>query len=93
MNVDGSNVRSALLIGAELDAATPFEASIKTRKRFPHSGLIGRGFACRRRVRGQPGRRLPGYRQAPGAQAAGQPAGLRNVSERVPAAYGEPTGH
>ena len=41
VNVDGSKVQSALLIGEELDAATPFAGSLEVRKRFPNSSLIG----------------------------------------------------
>jgi pimeloyl-ACP methyl ester carboxylesterase len=41
VDVDGSKVASTLLIGEELDAATPFEGSLEVRKRFPHASLIG----------------------------------------------------
>ncbi|NKQ58779.1 alpha/beta hydrolase [Amycolatopsis sp. K13G38] len=41
VNVDGTKVASALLIGEELDAATPFAGSVEVRKRFPNSSLIG----------------------------------------------------
>jgi pimeloyl-ACP methyl ester carboxylesterase len=38
--VNGSRVRSALLIDETLDAATPFEGSLEVRSRFPNSALI-----------------------------------------------------
>lgn len=41
VQVDGSKASSALLIGEELDAATPFEGSLEVRSRFPNSRLIG----------------------------------------------------
>jgi pimeloyl-ACP methyl ester carboxylesterase len=41
VNVNGAKVQSALLIGEEQDAATPFTGSLETRKRFPHASLIG----------------------------------------------------
>jgi pimeloyl-ACP methyl ester carboxylesterase len=40
VNVDGSKVKSALLIDETLDAATPFAGSLEVRKRFPTSSLI-----------------------------------------------------
>jgi hypothetical protein len=40
VDVDGSKVKSALLIDETLDAATPFEGSLEVRKRFPNSSLI-----------------------------------------------------
>jgi pimeloyl-ACP methyl ester carboxylesterase len=40
VDVDGSGVRGALLISETLDAATPFEGSLETRRRFPHASLI-----------------------------------------------------
>ncbi|HJQ46285.1 MAG TPA: alpha/beta hydrolase, partial [Amycolatopsis sp.] len=41
VNVDGAKVAGALLIGEELDAATPFSGSLEVRKRFPNASLIG----------------------------------------------------
>ena len=41
VEIDGAKVASALLIGEELDAATPFSGSIEVRKRFPNASLIG----------------------------------------------------
>jgi pimeloyl-ACP methyl ester carboxylesterase len=41
VEVDGSKVKSGLLIGEELDAATPFTGSIEVRKRYPNARLIG----------------------------------------------------
>jgi pimeloyl-ACP methyl ester carboxylesterase len=38
--VDGSQVRSALLIDETLDAATPYTGSLEVRKRFPNASLI-----------------------------------------------------
>jgi pimeloyl-ACP methyl ester carboxylesterase len=38
--VDGSKVRSVLLIDETLDAATPFEGSLEVRKLYPNSSLI-----------------------------------------------------
>ncbi|MBQ0924833.1 alpha/beta hydrolase [Saccharopolyspora endophytica] len=40
VEVDGSEVESALLISEELDAATPFPGALEARKRFPNSSLI-----------------------------------------------------
>ncbi|WP_158893280.1 alpha/beta hydrolase [Amycolatopsis anabasis] len=41
VDVDGSRVAGALLVGEELDAATPFEGSLEVRRRFPNARLIG----------------------------------------------------
>lgn len=38
--VNGSGIKSALLIDETLDAATPFEGSLYVRKLFPHSVLL-----------------------------------------------------
>ena len=38
--VNGSGIKSALLIDETLDAATPFEGSLYVRKIFPHSVLL-----------------------------------------------------
>ncbi|MGH3493128.1 MAG: alpha/beta fold hydrolase [Sciscionella sp.] len=38
--VNGSKVKSALLIDEELDAATPYPGSLEVRKLYPHSSLI-----------------------------------------------------
>jgi pimeloyl-ACP methyl ester carboxylesterase len=40
VNVDGSKIKSALLINQTLDAATPFEGSLELRRRFPKASLI-----------------------------------------------------
>jgi pimeloyl-ACP methyl ester carboxylesterase len=40
MKIDGSKIKSALLIDETLDAATPYEGSLEVRKLFPHSSLI-----------------------------------------------------
>jgi pimeloyl-ACP methyl ester carboxylesterase len=40
MNIDGSGVANALLVGETLDAATPFEGSIEVRRRFPNARLL-----------------------------------------------------
>ncbi|WP_020672025.1 alpha/beta hydrolase [Amycolatopsis nigrescens] len=40
VEVDGRKVAGALLIGETLDAATPFEGSLETRRRFPKASLI-----------------------------------------------------
>ncbi|WP_431902354.1 alpha/beta hydrolase [Amycolatopsis thermoflava] len=40
-DVDGRGVAGALLIGEELDAATPFAGNLEVRRRFPRSSLIG----------------------------------------------------
>lgn len=40
MQVDGSKVRSVLMIDETLDAATPYPGSIEVRKRFPGAVLI-----------------------------------------------------
>lgn len=40
VQVDGSQVSSALLIDETLDAATPFEGSLEVRKLFPHASLL-----------------------------------------------------
>ncbi|MFD8815698.1 alpha/beta fold hydrolase [Streptomyces sp. NPDC059627] len=41
VDIDGSKVAGALLIGETLDAATPFSGSLEVRARFPRSALIG----------------------------------------------------
>lgn len=41
VQINGGLVRSALLIGETLDAATPFEGSLEVRSRYPYSALIG----------------------------------------------------
>jgi pimeloyl-ACP methyl ester carboxylesterase len=40
VKINGSKVKSMLLIDETLDAATPFEGSLEVRKLFPHSSLI-----------------------------------------------------
>ncbi|HEU5035072.1 MAG TPA: alpha/beta hydrolase [Mycobacteriales bacterium] len=40
VTIDGSHVRSALLIDETLDAATPFAGSLEVRRLFPNSSLI-----------------------------------------------------
>jgi pimeloyl-ACP methyl ester carboxylesterase len=40
VDINGTQVASALLIDEELDAATPFAGSLEVRKRYPHSSLI-----------------------------------------------------
>ena len=40
MRINGSGIRSALLIDETLDAATPFPGSLEVRKLFPHSVLL-----------------------------------------------------
>ena len=40
VSVDGSKVKSVLLLSETLDAATPFEGSLEVRNRFPNSALI-----------------------------------------------------
>ena len=40
VQVNGDGVKSALLIDETLDAATPFEGSLVTRRLFPHSVLL-----------------------------------------------------
>ena len=40
VSVDGSGVGGVLLIDETLDAATPFEGSLVTRRLFPHASLI-----------------------------------------------------
>jgi pimeloyl-ACP methyl ester carboxylesterase len=40
VQVNGTRIKSALLIDETLDAATPFEGSLVVRKLFPHSVLI-----------------------------------------------------
>ena len=40
LTIDGSHVKSALLIDETLDAATPYAGSLEVRKRYPHSSLI-----------------------------------------------------
>jgi pimeloyl-ACP methyl ester carboxylesterase len=40
VDVNGSQVASALLIDETLDAATPYEGSLEVRRRFPNSSLI-----------------------------------------------------
>jgi pimeloyl-ACP methyl ester carboxylesterase len=40
VKVDGSKVKSMLLVGTTLDAATPFEGSLEARRRFPHASLL-----------------------------------------------------
>jgi pimeloyl-ACP methyl ester carboxylesterase len=40
VKVNGKHVASVLLIDETLDAATPYEGSLETRKLFPHSSLI-----------------------------------------------------
>ncbi|GAA3090146.1 pimeloyl-ACP methyl ester carboxylesterase [Kribbella aluminosa] len=40
VKVDGSRVKSLLMINETLDAATPYSGALQTRKTFPHSALI-----------------------------------------------------
>lgn len=40
VKIDGSKVKSVLLINETLDAATPYSGALQTRKIFPHSALI-----------------------------------------------------
>ena len=40
MQINGSGIKSALLIDETLDAATPFEGSLYVRQLFPHSVLL-----------------------------------------------------
>ena len=40
VQVNGSRIKSALLIDETLDAATPFQGSLVVRKLFPHSVLV-----------------------------------------------------
>jgi pimeloyl-ACP methyl ester carboxylesterase len=40
VTIDGSKVKSALLIDETLDAATPYEGSLEVRKLYPNSSLI-----------------------------------------------------
>ncbi|MDX6280694.1 MAG: hypothetical protein QOH03_1765 [Kribbellaceae bacterium] len=40
VKIDGSKVKSLLLINETLDAATPYSGALQTRKTFPHSSLI-----------------------------------------------------
>ena len=40
VTIDGSKVKSALLISETLDAATPFAGSLEVRRRFPNASLI-----------------------------------------------------
>lgn len=42
--VNGAGVKSALLIDETLDAATPFEGSLVTRRLFPHSVLVAEPY-------------------------------------------------
>ena len=76
VKVDGSKVKSVLMIDETLDAATPYSGSLVVRKLFPGASLIAlpgrhlaRQLAVRRRVRGRPDRGLPGPRHAPDPQA------------------------
>jgi hypothetical protein len=40
LTIDGSRVRSALLIDQTLDAPTPFEGSLEVRRLYPNASLI-----------------------------------------------------
>ena len=40
VKVDGSKVRSLLMVNETLDAATPYAGSLEVRKRFPHARLV-----------------------------------------------------
>lgn len=40
VEIDGSKVKSLLLVDETLDAATPYSGSLEVRKRFPNSSLI-----------------------------------------------------
>ena len=40
LTINGSKVKSVLLIDETLDAATPFEGSLEVRRLYPHSSLI-----------------------------------------------------
>jgi hypothetical protein len=40
VKVNGTKIKSALLIDEKLDAATPFSGSLEVRKLYPHSSLI-----------------------------------------------------
>jgi pimeloyl-ACP methyl ester carboxylesterase len=40
VSINGSKVKSVLLVDETLDAATPYEGSLEVRKLFPHSSLI-----------------------------------------------------
>ena len=80
VKVDGSKVKSLLMVDETLDAATPYAGSLEVRKLFPDASLIalpgGTSHANslqRRRVPGRPDRGVPGEGQAAAAQAR-QPA-------------------
>ena len=71
VKVDGSKVKSLLMIDETLDAATPYSGSLEVRKLFPNASLIAlpgwhlaRQLAVRQRLRGRPDRGLPGRRHA-----------------------------
>ncbi|HEY0239821.1 MAG TPA: alpha/beta hydrolase [Friedmanniella sp.] len=40
VTIDGSQVKSLLMVNETLDAATPYAGSLEVRKRFPHARLI-----------------------------------------------------
>ena len=69
MKIDGSKVKSLLMVNETLDAATPYAGSLEVRKRFPKARLIAEpggtthaGSLGGQRLRRRPDRRLPGHR-------------------------------